>query len=169
MFDGNRHTISHFRFAAGVDLSDEGQSQRCAGLFGYADDPNAEIRNVRLIDPYIDTPGEWYVGALVRTLKSGTVSACSVVGGTITGMRVVGGLVGSNDGVMMQCYAATTVVGETRVAGLTGQNAGVLTDCYATASVSGGGGDLGGQNTYLPKLSSQPQNRTMEPTLGVCS
>ena len=89
------------------------------------------------MDPYIDAPGESYVGALVRVLDSGTVSGCFAKGGAVRGKRVVGGLVGDNHGVMMQCYAATTVVGENRVAGLAGYNSAVILNCYATGRVEG--------------------------------
>ena len=52
-------------------------------------------------------------------------------------MTVVGGLVGNNDGLIMECYAATTVVGESRVAGLVGTNGGVMMNCYSTTTVVG--------------------------------
>ncbi|MHC4068563.1 MAG: LamG domain-containing protein, partial [Planctomycetota bacterium] len=50
VFDGNGHTISNFTYDSnGVDY---------VGLFGYVDDPSAEIKDLGLLDPNISVVGD---------------------------------------------------------------------------------------------------------------
>ena len=57
----------------------------------------------------------------------------------------VGGLVGSNEGGSLNyCYATGTVSGVRMVGGLAGENYGSMAFCYSTGSVSGTGDYIGG-------------------------
>jgi hypothetical protein len=130
VFDGNGHTISNFTPAFATDTD--------AGLFGYVDDPNAEIRNLGLVDPNL-TASASHVGPLVGYLREGTVAACAVRGGTVTGWSNTGGLVGYNyEGIITHCYSTAMVHGTGSVGGLVGENRdGTIIRCYSTGFVSG--------------------------------
>jgi hypothetical protein len=94
----------------------------------------------------------WVVGALTGSLRSGSMSHCSVQGGQVQGERMVGGMVGSNYGIISDCYTTCTVgPGEQRFlesihpsfderesfGGLVGINSGEISNCHAIGEVSG--------------------------------
>jgi hypothetical protein len=165
VFDGNGRTIRNF--------THHQNGQRHAGLFGWVDDPNAEIRNIGLIDPNVQNgPGVHSTGSLVGFLWRGTLRNCYVIGGraagyesvgilagynnghiiecysegTAVGTLVVGGLVGSNHGHIVNSYSIGEVLGDCDVGGLAGYNAGIISDCYSAGPVDGNdnvGGFLG--------------------------
>jgi len=146
VFDGDGHAISNFECSASDAYG--------VGLFGYVNGQNAQIRNLRLINPIIHAETKDAVGSLIGRIHSGTVTACSVENGIVWGNESVGGLVGfnSNRGLITKCYSTATVSGATEVGGLVGVNFGKITNCYSTSSVSGNemvGGLLGhGYNSY---------------------
>jgi len=152
IFDGNGHTISNFSYTY-----TEGQRGLFGyiGLFGYVDDPNAEIKDLGLLDPEIDAGAGSNVGSLVGRLDSGTVSACYAKGGTVSGRDGgIGGLVGRNDGgSISNSFSTSVVTGERRIGGLVGDNDGSISDSYSTCAVTGethvGGlvGDNGGSTS----------------------
>ncbi|MHC4539423.1 MAG: GLUG motif-containing protein [Planctomycetota bacterium] len=130
VFDGNGHTISNFTYTStGKDH---------IGLFGYIEDPDAEIKDVGLIDPNIDAGTEgWGVGSLTGYLREGTITRCYVEGGRISGNEDVGGLVGDNyEGSITNCCSNVSVSGNVDVGGLAGSG-GTITNCYSTGDVSG--------------------------------
>ncbi len=131
VFDGNDHTISNFTYAT-IDTE-------YIGLFGYIDDPDAEIRDLTLIDPNVNAAGDsWECGSLVGIMDNGTIVACGAEGGSVSaGHNRIGGLVGYNEGTISNCYATASVSGEDEVGGLAGCNRGTISNCYATGSVSG--------------------------------
>ena len=88
VFDGDGHTISNFIYTS-VDESN-------VGLFGLVDDPNAEIKNLGLIEVNVYVETGDVAGSLVGFLKEGTISNCYVEGGSVSGEKYVGGLVGCN-------------------------------------------------------------------------
>jgi hypothetical protein len=143
-FDGNGHTIFNFTYDCnGVDH---------IGLFAYVDGENAQIKDLELIDPNINAGMGTCVGSLVGRLSEGTVTNCSVKGGTVSGNRNVGGLVGENyEGEITNCYVTGNVAGESTVGGLVGCNDdGDVSDCYSSSEVSGSQnvGGLVGVNWY---------------------
>jgi hypothetical protein len=131
VFDGNGHTISNFTYTSTVT--------DCIGLFGYVDDPNAEIKNLGLIDPNIDAGTKDCIGSLVGALCSGTINGCYVEGGDVSGDVDIGGLVGySSESTIINCCSTADVAGEERVGGLAGENYhGKIIDCCSTAGVAG--------------------------------
>lgn len=144
VFDGNGHTISNFTYiSSGVDE---------IGLFRYVDGPNAEIRNLGLVDPNVNSGTGCDVGSLVGFLRLGVVTGCYVQGGRIWGRATAGGLVGLNEDVIANCYTATCVSGESYVGGLVGTNGwdGTISNCYAISIVSGADqiGGLVGNNHH---------------------
>ena len=122
----------------------------CIGLFGYVDDPNAEVKNLGLLDPEINAGTGDHVGSLVGRLGNGTVTGCYARGGTISGRNDVGGLAGTNYGTVTNCSSSASVSGtDLRVGGIVGRNhRSSITTSYSTGTVSGGGsvGGLVGSN-----------------------
>jgi len=154
VFDGNRHAVTNFTFTAEADRD-------FVGLFGYVYDPNAQIKDLRLIDPNVRVTGG-YVGCLVGWLEVGSITRCCVENARVEGAKV-GGMVGVANDTVTQCYSTGVVTGESCVGGLVGEiswgrdteSYGTVTNCYSSASVSGTGdhvgglvGDSGGTVTY---------------------
>ncbi|NIR67518.1 MAG: hypothetical protein GWO10_27990, partial [candidate division Zixibacteria bacterium] len=142
LFDGNSHTISNFSYTS--------TDKNYIGLFGYVRDPNAEIKNLRLIDPNVDAGTGGAVGSLVGWLREATITNCYADRGSIAGVGAVGGLVGLNlnYGTITKCYSNSSVLGDGFVGGLVGFNTGTITNCHAKGSVFGNGrvGGLAGYN-----------------------
>jgi len=139
VFDGNDHTISNFTYDSnGVNY---------IGFFGYVGNFYAEIKNLGLIDPNIDAGTGEFVGSLAGYLYSGTITDCYVEGGSVSGGRGVGGLVGDSSGTITKCYSTGSVSGTTDVGGLVGLNSfwcsfpvcrsGTITNCYSSGGVLG--------------------------------
>jgi len=169
VFDGNGYTISNL-------VLNSDQASLFVGLFGFVKGAEAKIRNVHFVNVDINTPHDPDVGSLVGYLEGGTVINCSVRGGLIRGCYHVGGLIGSNAGLVVDChadcnvtsvgYACGVLVGNNRgrilkscangtasstddtVGGLVGINGGKVLECFAWASVSGDYwvGGLAGRN-----------------------
>ncbi len=159
VFDGDGHSISGF---IGARWNNDN-----AGLFRHVADPNAQIRNVTLIDPLVyaqagDNVGSLVgyleagsvvnchvksglvlasdgtnVGMLVGSLDKGTISDCSVVDGMVSGKTVVGGLVGNSTGTITHCRTSGTVTGGQNVGGIVGTLGGPLIDGHASCMVLG--------------------------------
>ncbi len=169
VFDGNGHTISNFTYTStGTDY---------IGIFGVVQDPNSEIKNLRLINPNIDAGTGRYVGSLVGGFEDGTILKCGVQGGSISGDEMVGGLVGYSGrdrpfgllcATILNSYATATVSGNREVGGLVGHNGGrygaafnssvgIISNCYTTGNVLAIGepnGDIGGLVGFNNELGS---------------
>jgi hypothetical protein len=165
VFDGNGHTISNFTYSS--------TGETCIGIFGYVLGLNARIINVGMIDPNVNGGTAAGVGSLAGWVDLGTVANCHVSGGNVTGKQLVGGLIGSgaiitdcyavevqviaegyagglvggNDGSIINCYTTGDVTGLYRIGGLVGSNHGGIVDCYSHAIVEGGD-DIGGLVGY---------------------
>lgn len=112
VFDGGGKAIANFTCTCGGANS--------LGLFGQVRGYEAEIRNVVLTDPNVDSETSEYVGALVGRLSSGAVLDCRVVDARVTGHMGVGGLVGWTRGGIVGCEVTGVVRGAFSVGGLTG-------------------------------------------------
>ncbi|MDG6224439.1 MAG: PKD domain-containing protein [Candidatus Thermoplasmatota archaeon] len=87
--------------------------------------------------------GTFRVGGLVGN-NNGTVMNCHIEG-ELTGMNYVGGLIGVNHAQVRSSCSSGQVRGEESVGGLLGQNvAGSVLDCYSIADVRGFGANVGG-------------------------
>jgi len=133
IFDGNGHTISNFSYTS------TGTSNIGIGLFGYVYGPNAEIKNLGLIDPNLDAGTGVFPGSLVGYLSHGTITNCYAEAGSVAGRFIVGGLVGRNYyATITNCYSTVKVTGYDSVGGLVGRNCNAtITNCYSTGSVAG--------------------------------
>ncbi|UCG57734.1 MAG: hypothetical protein JSU70_23075 [Phycisphaerales bacterium] len=141
VFDGNGKRIYNFSCVrAGEDN---------VGLFGCVGDPNAQIKNLGLIDPAVTVIAGYDVGSLVGLLEAGTITDCYVQGGTVLGQGRIGALAGSTSGTIAYCHSNASVLGPGRdIGGLVGNNSGQLSNCYCSSDVSGGDvvGGLAGAN-----------------------
>ncbi len=168
VFDGDGHTISNFTYVS-TDLFAGG------GLFGSVNDPNAEIKNLRLIDPNVVAEDGGGVGLLIACLSQGIISNCHVENGHVAGFMSVGGLVGvisgdvrfpppgerggresvvvvrRGEGILRYCSTnGVYVSGDSKVGGLVGSHKrGTITHCHSTGTVVGNElvGGLVGENT----------------------
>ena len=97
----------------------DGQGHTVSGL--YFNDTN--VQDVGLFG---------YVGS------GGSVSNVGIVDSYFNGYRLVGGVCGSNDGTITNCYNTGTVSGKHEyVGGVCGYNNGTITNCYNMGTVSG--------------------------------
>lgn len=77
------------------------------------------------------------VGLFGYVLGGGVISNVGMLGGSIVGQNVVGGLVAENGGIINNSYATGSVNGITLVGGLVGWNFGTINNAYATGNVRG--------------------------------
>ena len=160
LFEGNGHIIS------GLSIDREGFP---AGLFSAVDN-NSEIKNIGLLDIDIrgissvsGLVGENY-GSIINSYALGIVAGVSNIGGlvginnrtdgqiissfanvTVTGSGFdTGGLVGQNDGLIINSYVLGKVSGDFHVGGLAANNKGTIINSYATGDVSGTRNVIGG-------------------------
>ncbi|RVU11949.1 beta strand repeat-containing protein, partial [Methylobacterium oryzihabitans] len=98
--------------------------------------PGGSVSGLGLVGASI--AGNDLVGGLVGNNNGGTVSQ-SYASGSVSGGGDVGGLVGYNDvnGRVSQSYASGSVSGNSSVGGLVGANYGTVSQSYASGSVSG--------------------------------
>ncbi|WP_018263824.1 GLUG motif-containing protein, partial [Methylobacterium sp. WSM2598] len=75
---------------------------------------------------------------------SAAVRNVGLVGGRMTGVSNVGGLVGTNYGSISQASASVSVTGGSALGGLVGANSGSITQASATGSVTSSGSTVGG-------------------------
>jgi len=148
VFDGNGHIISNFSYTS--------TEKRYIGLFGCVGatgidamtatgtGKDAMIKDLELIEPNVDAGTGDDVGTLVGGLSLGTITNCSVKGGTVSGNQRVGGLVGWNSGgEITNCYVTGYVEGVKDVGGLVGINYSIfgkraeITNCYSVSSITG--------------------------------
>jgi hypothetical protein len=126
------------------------------GLFGYVDGVDAEIKNLTLIDPNIQTFGG-AIGALVGHLHNGTIDNCIVEGGIVRKLggifsfsSYIGGLVGNiSDGNVSHCYISNCYSINRSwggsAGGLTARNeAGTISNCCANNPVVIDGSTISG-------------------------
>jgi hypothetical protein len=134
VFDGNGKKIYNFTYTS----TDTGY----VGLFSYVEGKNAEIKDLGLIDPNIDAGTGGCVGSLTGWLEEGTITNCYVVGGSVSGEEIIGGLVGNNHDTITNCYSTGKVSGNWYVGGLVGRNYthGSITSSYSSGTVRGGWG-----------------------------
>jgi len=129
VFNGNGKKITNFSYTC-TDVNS-------IALFSYVEGKNAQIKHLGLIDPNIDAGKGSGVAPLVDYLSEGIISGCYADGGSVSGNQWVGGLVGSCNGIITNCYATCSVSGNEDVGGLVGSNDSTITNCYSVGAVSG--------------------------------
>ncbi len=165
IFDGDNHTIANFSYVsehggwvglfAYVNDSDaeirnlgliaprlditKGRPGYCAGalvgLLSYATITNCYVEGGTVLSKHLAGGLVGTVGGSIETGDYARLaschSTCEVVGGS-----EAGGLVGSSDGLITNCYAAGVVTGHDHVGGLVGSGT-AMTGCYADGIVRG--------------------------------
>lgn len=160
--DGNGHTIRNLNIVKIEDLINTAMIPRYAGLFSLLGDGTSGkgiVRNLK-IDGFTSTsPG----GSIAGIVKPGAlIDKCSVENVNINtqipgaaGAMIVGGLVGSNDGIIRNSYitkGSVTVSGNVlRVGGFVGNNLNLIENSYSTlkvqaSSITGTVGGFAGSN-----------------------
>jgi hypothetical protein len=114
------------------------------GLFGTLL-PGAEIRDLGITDCIVSNfSSGLHVGGLAGS-NEGVVRRCYSTGLVRSDGQDVGGLIGYNGGTVSQCFNTARVTGVLPdVGGLVAINGGTLTDCYNLGAVSGGTQSVGG-------------------------
>jgi len=155
-FDGNGHAISNFTY-----ISSNSNITNNIGLFGYVYD--ADIINLKVIEPHIDVETGNYVGAIAGLFSTGNIAQCSVEGGQISGKQYVGGLIGQNAGYITECQSITMVHSESYGGGLVGRNTEDISFCQSISIVEGDHtlGGLVGHNRFGGKISECHSNCTV--------
>ena len=89
--------------------------------------------------------GFFAVGLFGPTEPSSVIRHVGLIGVSVSGTNVVGGLVGRNSGSVIGSYVTGTVSGTgAAVGGLVGENHGSVVASYAAVEVTGGDDDVGG-------------------------
>ena len=142
VFDGKNHTISN--------LTCTSVTNGYAGLFGNFD---GTVQNLILRDAQITVEGLQAAAVVCENYK-GQVLNCAMIGGSVKGKGVAGGVVCYNRGTVENCYATgdVTSLSGGRVCyagGVVGYNytEGTVQSCYAAGRVESekhAGGAVGG-------------------------
>ena len=136
--EGNDHTISNLFIYRDVDY---------VGLFGGINSQGS-LRGIGLEE--VDIDGRSNTGSLAGG-NEGRILDCYATG-RVSGVRQVGGLVGSNNkrfGTIVDSYSAAMVSGSVNIGGLAGGNWNTISGSHATGDVSGDntvGGLVGGNS-----------------------
>ena len=100
---------------------------------------------------YINTQ-ESYQGLFGNSGGDSIIANLGVAESYIYGNKYVGGVVGNNDGTVINCYNTGSVNGNKDVGGVNGDNGGTVTDCYNSGNVNGEswvGGVVGSNNSSI--------------------
>ena len=102
---------------------------------GIFDGNDKKILNLTINKPTQDFQGLFgYISGNGTT--TGIVKKLVLEGGSVSGYAQVGGVVGWNDGGMVQdCNSTVNVIGDSQVGGVVGGNNGTMENCSATGSV----------------------------------
>lgn len=107
------------------------------GLFGLC--KNAEIKNIKLINPEIEYTGNKsgpLIGGIVASARDSTITNCSVTGdGYIKNRTTGGGIVGVlSNGTVSNCHVSIPIRDNHTIGGIVGACSGTSTieNCYAT-------------------------------------
>ena len=105
-----------------------------AAYTGTFDGQGHAVKNIFINQPGVATN---FIGLFGNVGSGGVVKNVGVLGGSVTGVQVVGALVGSNAGTLLNDYATASVAGQNVVGGLVGSNTGSIGSSYATGNVNG--------------------------------
>jgi hypothetical protein len=151
VFDGNNHTIYNFNY--------QSSDTDGVGLFRYvggAITDTADIMNLRLVNPNVDGGNGNLIGAIVGKLEYGSLTNCSVEGGSVTGNEQVGGLAGffrryaPLGHIISDCHANINVSGSRNIGGIIGYtDKGKIINCSSEGFVSGTSEQIGGLIGYI--------------------
>ena len=130
-------SIGYTELASETGHEGKGWEPIGTALHPFAGSFNGQGYEIR--DLLIDRPDEANVGLFGVLEELGVIENVGVVNGDVTGNNNTGGLVGRNDGTIINnCYYTGNVTGNDNVGGLVGYNFfGTVTDAYSTGIVTG--------------------------------
>ena len=129
------------------------------GPFGGNFDGDGHVINGLVVNTGINAGSN--AGLFGVTLAGAVIENLGLLNVTVTGINNVGGLVGNNQGEIINSFVTGTVSGVDHVGGLVGRNVDVIDNSFATADVTGTGIDAGGlvglnlnvvENTYATSV-----------------
>jgi len=92
----------------------------------------------------INAPNTERVGLFGTTDTNSVVRDIGLLGGSVSGTNLVGGLVGMSYGTISNAYATANVTGKDIVGGLVGNSIGTIDNAYTAGNVTGTGNFVGG-------------------------
>ena len=133
-FSGDGHTISNVKISG----------ENYVGLFGFCKD-DAKIMNLAVANGDISGTGfnvGGICGSLFSVTKVGSITNCSFEG-SVKGVSYVGGISGTNSGIITNCYAIGSVEATEEYAGgicgaydpSTSGDKGKISNCYFAGTV----------------------------------
>ena len=141
---GNTSNLDkHFILINDIDASATKTWNSGAGFVPVGTDVNVftgslDGKGYNITGLFINRSGTDYQGLFGYVERSGVVNNVSLIDNDVTGRDYVGGLIGNNQGNVMNCTAQGDTNGRERVGGLVGYNSGgTVTNCYAAGDVSG--------------------------------
>lgn len=131
-YDGKNYKIENLKISS---------KSTYIGLFGLC--KNAEIKNIRLINPQIEYTGASsgpMIGGIAASATNSTITNCSVTGdGYIKNLSTGGGIVGKlASGTVSNCHVTIPLSGNSTTGGIVGFCSGTSTieNCYATSDLT---------------------------------
>ena len=136
MLDPEARAIQHALSNLGFETGDLSTARIYRISLNAAD---AEVKNLTMINPDINGGDNGiYVGAVVGYLPNGTISNCTVIGGSVRGKWFTGALTGNSNGQIDNCHVSSKVQGEYWTGGLVGiVSSGLIQNCSSRADVYG--------------------------------
>ncbi|MCI8364185.1 MAG: hypothetical protein HFG34_04460 [Eubacterium sp.] len=131
-YDGKNYKIENLKIST---------DSHYIGLFGLC--KNAEIKNIKLLNPQIEYTGNKsgpIIGGIAASVADSTITNCSVTGeGYIKNRTIGGGIVGClTSGTVSNCYVTIPITDNPTTGGIVGSCGGTITieNCYATNNLT---------------------------------
>lgn len=130
-YDGKNYKIKNLKIST---------DSHYIGLFGSC--KNAEIKNIKLINPEIEYTGNKngpVIGGIAASATDSTITNCSVSGdGYIKNLSTGGGIVGVlSSGTVSNCYVSIPIRDNRTTGGIVGicYGTSIIEDCYTTSDL----------------------------------
>ncbi|MBN2434036.1 MAG: hypothetical protein JXK07_02070 [Spirochaetes bacterium] len=136
IISGRDKTISNLKITDNTSINNGLFAQTAAG---------SQIRDLHFINSYVSVNNS-NTGVLAG-VNEGTISGCTLTGGTVSGQATTGGLTGRNRGTITGCMVLTSQVSGTgtTIGSICGFNeSGMIEYCHSEGSVNSTNNDTGG-------------------------
>lgn len=120
----------------------------CGGIAGEAENSTLTGCYVSATIAGVNNTGG-LIGFCCISGTSTTISRCYTNGSISSSGSNVGGLIGTNEQTVVNCYSTASVTSGTNIGGLAGSNTGTITNCYSRGALTGSApvGGFVGTNT----------------------
>ena len=122
---------------------------------GTEDDPftgTFDGQGYEISDLFINRLDDDFVGLFGIVDEGGRIEDIGVVNADVTGVEIVGGLVGGNAGTVSNSYSTGSVTGDESVGGLVGVNSGTVSDSFWDTETSGQSSSDGGTGKITAEM-----------------